>query len=145
MSLDTPIRIPVSISPEPLEGTFSARPMLSRDADAMYWMSRYVERSKHVARLLLVHSNLLMDLGDIEPELQEQQWLSIPTTLRLFDPLPGEGAVGPRVHRYMAFDTSNPNSLVNCLSRARDNARGIRENISSEMWEQLNVLYWSIR
>ena len=43
----------------------AARPMLARDADSMYWMSRYVERAEHVARLLLVNSNLLVDVGDL--------------------------------------------------------------------------------
>ena len=45
----------------------------------------------------------------------------------------------------MTFNTDNPNSLFNCLTRARENARGIRENISAEMWENLNTLYWTLR
>jgi uncharacterized alpha-E superfamily protein len=54
-------------------------------------------------------------------------------------------ADGGPVARYMAFDSENPNSLLTCVSRARENARGIRENISAEMWECVNMLYWSIR
>ena len=45
----------------------------------------------------------------------------------------------------MTFDVENPNSLISCVTRARENARGIRENISAEMWENLNTLYWSLR
>ncbi len=45
----------------------------------------------------------------------------------------------------MTFNGENPNSLLSCVSRARENARGIRENISAEMWEALNTLYWSLR
>jgi len=45
----------------------------------------------------------------------------------------------------MTFDGENPNSLLSLVSKARENARGIRENISAEMWEALNTLYWSIR
>src|SRR6476469_1414921 len=60
----------------------AAKPMLARDADAMYWMSRYVERSEHVARLLLVNSNLLMDVGELAPTLQQRQWQSVLVVLR---------------------------------------------------------------
>ncbi len=125
-----------------------ARPMLSRDADSMYWMSRYIERAEHIARLLLVNDNLLIDVGDLAPSLQERQWLSILNILRLDEQkvdLSGDGPIGQRVARYMVFNTDNPSSLLNCVSRARENARSIRENISSEMWECLNSLYWAIR
>jgi uncharacterized alpha-E superfamily protein len=131
----------------------AARPMLARDADSMYWMSRYLERAEHVARLLLVNTNLLMDVGELAPTLQQRQWQSVLTILRAdanFPGAPPPGAngdappppLGTRVAQYMAFDPGNPNSLLNCLTRARENARGIRENISSEMWECLNTLYW---
>src|SRR3982750_1582585 len=127
----------------------ATRPMLARDADSMYWMSRYTERAEHVARLLLVNSNLLMDVGELAPTLQQRQWQSVLTVFRL-DPaqLPGDAApaifFGPRVAQYMVFNPDNPNSVLNCLSRARENARGIRENISAEMWESLNMLYWYV-
>jgi uncharacterized alpha-E superfamily protein len=125
-----------------------ARPMLARDADSMYWMSRYVERSEHVARLLLVNSNLLMDVGELAPTLQQRQWQSVLTVFRLEAPPAADGtgvSLGSRVAQYMVFDRENPNSLINCLTRARENARAIRENISAEMWECLNTAYWSIR
>jgi uncharacterized alpha-E superfamily protein len=142
------------------------RPLMARDADSMYWMSRYVERAEHIARLLLVHANLLVDVGDLTPQLQEQQWHSVLTIMRS-GPLPAAAPVagvadagkpgsatpvtesairlGYRIARFMTFDRENPNSLVSCLTRARENARSIRENISAEMWESLNTLYWSIR
>lgn len=123
-----------------------SRPLLARDADSMYWLSRYIERAEHVARLLLVNSNLLVDVGDLAPDLQERQWSSVPTIMR--STLPAEAADhvgGAAIARYMAFHPDNPNSLLTCVSRARENARGIRENISAEMWECVNTLYWSIR
>lgn len=129
----------------------AARPMLARDADSMYWMSRYVERAEHVARLLLVNTNLLMDVGDLAPALQQRQWQSVLTILRVDARFPAAPAghvappIGTRVVQFMAFDRDNPNSLLNCLTRARENARGIRENISSEMWESVNTLYWFIQ
>ena len=122
------------------------RPLLARDADSMYWMSRYIERAEHVARLLLVNSNLLVDVGDLAPELQERQWNSVVTIMRSPPPRAIEtDRPGAAIARYMTFDHDNPNSLMTCVSRARENARGIRENISAEMWECVNTLYWSIR
>ena len=119
--------------------------MLSRDADSMYWMARYVERAEHVARILLVNSNLLMDVGDLAPAFQQKQWHSILEIMRL-DELPaGRDSLAKRIQQYMTFHAENPNSLLTCLSRARENARAIRESISAEMWECLNTLYWSIR
>ncbi len=62
------------------------RPMLARDADSVYWMSRYVERAEHVARILLVSSNLLTDIGHLDEDLVEQQWQSILTILVIVMP-----------------------------------------------------------
>jgi uncharacterized alpha-E superfamily protein len=123
----------------------SSRPMLSRDADSMYWIARYVERAEHVARILLVNSNLLMDVGDLAPTLQQRQWRSILEIMRLDELPPSREVLAKRIQHYMTFSTDNPSSLINCLSRARENARAIRESISAEMWECLNMLYWSIQ
>jgi uncharacterized alpha-E superfamily protein len=123
--------------------------MLARDADSVYWMSRYVERSEHVARLLLVNANLLIDVGDLAPTLQQRQWHSVFSVMRMDVPpelsaLPADG-LGPKVAQYMVFNRDNPNSILSCVSRARENARAVREGISAEMWETLNTQYWSIR
>ena len=128
-----------------------SRPMLARDADSMYWMARYVERAEHIARLLLVNANVLVDVGDLAPEFLSGQWRSILEILNLpplaEDPSDDDGpALAARVARHLTFGgPDNPNSLVNCVTRARENARAIRENISAEMWESLNTLYWSLR
>jgi uncharacterized alpha-E superfamily protein len=120
--------------------------MLSRVADAIYWMSRYVERAEHVARLLLVNTNLLVDVGDLAPALEERQWQSVLTIMHLNTlPVDETSPIASQISKYMMFDRENPNSIYNCISRARDNARGIREHISAEMWEELNTLYWFIR
>jgi uncharacterized alpha-E superfamily protein len=142
--------ISAAIQPvSPASGTLNRppRPMLARDADAMYWMSRYVERSEHVARLLLVNSNLLIDVGDLAPRMQNRLWQTIFQILRM-PPMAEDDdrePMGVRVQKSLTFDESNPNSILSCVTRARENARGIRENISVEMWEALNTLYWSIR
>jgi len=56
-----------------------------------------------------------------------------------------EGSVGVWMRHYMTFAQDNPNSIISCLTRARENARGVRELISSEMWENLNALYWALQ
>src|SRR5215212_3774125 len=65
--------------------TRAPRPMLARDADSVYWMSRYVERAEHIARVLLVNSNLLIDVGELAPELQQRQWETVLTIMRSGD------------------------------------------------------------
>lgn len=130
--------------------TRGPRPMLAREADSVYWMGRYVERAEHIARLLRIKLNLLADSGDLEDALVEKLWRCVPAVFKIGgEPaaLAGGGVetIGNRVTAYMAFDPSNANSLVSCLTRARENARGVRETISAEMWEELNAIYWSFR
>jgi len=121
------------------------RPMLARDADSIYWMARYVERAEHIARVLKVNAALLTDVGELAPSLHERQWQSI---LQIFDaPKPPDGdlPISVRTHRLMCFSEENHNSIVSCIVNARENARGVRENISAEMFEHLNMLYWFVR
>jgi uncharacterized alpha-E superfamily protein len=122
-----------------------ARPMLSRDADSIFWMARYTERAEHVARLLRVHSVLLTDTGDLDEDLEVLMWRTVLTTFRSGEIPDGEGSVGRRITRHMTFDLNTPNSISSCIARARENARAIRESISSEMWECLNSIYWSVQ
>src|SRR4051812_44404509 len=131
------------------------RPMLARDADSVYWMSRYVERAEHIARILLVNSNLLIDIGELAPDMQAKQWQSVLTIMRApalpeptaasASPIPLDMSLAQRVAQFMTFYAENPSSLLSCISRARENARGVRETISAEMWENLNTLYWTLR
>jgi len=128
------------------------RPLLSRVAESAFWMSRYMERAEHVARVLTININSLLDVGDISEEVERQFWSSCPRIF-LVDQTP-EGILimqSPReslvakITQYMTFDLGNPNSILSCITRARENARSIRENLSAEMWENLNTLYWSLR
>lgn len=115
--------------------------MLSRVADSLYWLSRYLERAEHVARLIDVQIHLMFDLS---PESSAQRWRRLLQSLHV--PLPAEGQYDPYyMTDLMTFDTANPNSLVNCVSSARMNARQLREHISSEMWEQINTLYFLVK
>lgn len=116
--------------------------MLSRVADAVYWMSRYVERSENVARFVDVNLSLAMDL----PEADEQ-WLALVKASgdeELFARRYGDPSRS-NVIQFLTFEREAPNSILSTLSRARENARTVREVISSEMWEQINKSYLAVR
>lgn len=113
--------------------------MLSRVADALYWMSRYMERAENIARFIDANMNLVLDPV---PGADEQWEPLVRTTADL--PLFREHYSEPtraNVIEFLTFDPDNPNSILRCLKSARDNARGIRDVISSEMWEQVNTSY----
>jgi uncharacterized alpha-E superfamily protein len=115
--------------------------MLSRVADSLYWMSRYLERAEHTARLLGLNLNQMLDQS---PDQAGQRWARLLHCLNL-----PETAVGVleayAITRTLAFDTSAPASIISCVAMARENARQVRESISSEMWECLNRLYLRVR
>jgi uncharacterized alpha-E superfamily protein len=113
--------------------------MLARVADSIYWMSRYVERAENVARVIEVNLNLMLDL----PVGSEQQWQPlVATTGDAAEFAKRYGTATQRnVIQFLTFDHENVNSIRSCLRAARENARSVREIISSEMWEQLNQFY----
>ena len=113
--------------------------MLSRVADSIYWMSRYVERAENVARFVDVNLNLMLD-----SPTTDQQWqplVNITGDHADFIKRHGEVASSQSVLQFLTFDRENPNSIISCLRAARENARSVREIISSEMWLQLNTFY----
>ena len=113
--------------------------MLSRVADAIYWMGRYVERAENVARIIDVNLKLALDA----PDPAAQQWqplVSISGDDEPFKKRYGEGTA-ENVLKFLTFDTDNPNSIISCLRSARWNARSVREVISHEMWLELNKFY----
>jgi uncharacterized alpha-E superfamily protein len=113
--------------------------MLSRVADSIYWMSRYVERAENVARFISVNLKMSLDL----PGEPVQQWLPLVITTgdeAAFAANWGS-ASKENVVQFLTFDRRNPNSVLSCLTAARENARSVREIISSEMWEHVNSFY----
>lgn len=117
--------------------------MLSRVADAGFWLSRYMERAEANARLLDVNIQLLLDYEDQSEEIVRQHWHSILATLEdqeLFNEI-HEDISGDAVMAFVTFEKRNPHSILSCITQARENARMVREQISSEMWVQLNRLY----
>jgi len=115
------------------------RPLLSRVADAVYWMARYIERAENVARFIDVNHNLMLDL----PRDYSDQWqpiVDITGDRALFQKRYGE-ATQENVVRFLGFEPEYQNSIYSCIVAARENARSVRETISSEMWEQINGMY----
>jgi uncharacterized alpha-E superfamily protein len=117
--------------------------MLSRVAESLYWMSRYIERAENNARILDVNVQLMLDYENHGDSRGLDHWRPIISSLEeheLFSSL-HESATADSVTDFVTFERKNPNSIHSCLSRARENARTVREQISSEMWEELNGLY----
>jgi len=119
--------------------------VLSRVADCLYWMSRYLERAEHTARLLDVQQYQGLDqrAGPLGAGPVERRWYRLLAALRA--PAVMDGLDPYAITQSLVFDTANSASIVSCVEEARDNARQVREQISSEMWEQLNRLYLQVR
>src|SRR5438552_2377156 len=119
--------------------------MLSRVADPLLWLSRYLERAEHVARLLDVCFHLELDLHGVMAGPHELHWSALVATLQLVVPS-NHRTQSPQavLSEWLTFDLENPNSIMSCVSRARSNARSIRGTINSEMWKELNKLYWQL-
>jgi uncharacterized alpha-E superfamily protein len=117
--------------------------MLSRVANSVYWLGRYLERSENYSRFIDVNFNLMADLP---PDVKEQWEPLIRATgdyslyINNYDNFNREDAI-----YFLAFDENNPNSLVMSVSRARENARVVRENLTKESWEKLNEIYLFVK
>lgn len=117
--------------------------MLSRVADSIFWMRRYIERAENVARFIDVTLNLTLGLG-LD---RYQQWEPLIYTTgdqevyhEHYDEVNQASVI-----RFLTFDERNPNSILSCLKMARENARTSREMLSSQMWEELNKFYLFVR
>jgi uncharacterized alpha-E superfamily protein len=117
--------------------------VLSRVADSIYWLNRYIERAENVARFIDVNLHLMLDL----PEEEDQQWEPLIKTSgdrALFEEY-YDAYTRENVMQFLTFEPDNPNSILGCVHRARENARSVREVISSEMWIQVNRFYLMVR
>jgi uncharacterized alpha-E superfamily protein len=121
--------------------------MLSRVADSLYWMSRYIERAENNARIADVNLQMLLDLTNQKESDPQQQWDPIISSLEenevfasLYDKPDGRAVID-----FVSLQKKNPNSIYSCLTNARENARTTSEQISSEMWEQVNRLYLFVK
>ncbi len=117
--------------------------MLSRVADSIFWMSRYVERAENVSRFINVNLHLSLDMrSDIR-----DQWMPLVYTTGDHAAFCDRYSTADQesVLRFLTFDAENPNSILSCLSSARENARTAREMLSSRTWEELNKFYLMVR
>jgi uncharacterized alpha-E superfamily protein len=117
--------------------------MLSRVAENLYWMSRYVERVENVARLLDDGFHLELDTAGLAGDDGQGTLDSVLTILACRDAFEKAGSEGGRnaVLRFLTFDRSSEFSLLAMLARARENARSTQESLSSEAWSQINQMY----
>ncbi|MEO6098329.1 MAG: alpha-E domain-containing protein [Fibrobacteria bacterium] len=118
--------------------------MLSRVADSVYWMARYIERAENVARYVDVALQSSLD----GPNSPGKQWMPLVAAAGdqgMFLEKYGESVAaregGEAVMRFLAFDQDYPNSIVSCVSKARENARQVRGSLALEAWEHLNKFY----
>jgi uncharacterized alpha-E superfamily protein len=114
--------------------------MLSRVADSLYWMSRYLERAENTLRQLDVTMNLMLDPGGATAEIR---WQRLVASLGNPADLEWDGDFDSMA-RKLVFDDENHASVTYSIDFARENARQVREEISSEQWQRLNRLYHQI-
>lgn len=115
--------------------------MLSRVADSLFWMNRYMERTDGILRMLKTNYALSQD------DLQYFSWQPV---LKIFTYLSDEEAAsiacqGRTVLQYMVSDKENPNSVLNIVTQARENARSVQDHITKELWQCLNDFYHTVR
>lgn len=117
--------------------------MLSRVANSIYWMTRYLERAENVARFIDVNLHMMLDF----PIEEKSHWEPLVITSGDYDLFYSnyDSPTQENVVQFLTFDKRNPNSIISCLEAARENARSVREVISSEMWEQINRFYFMVK
>ncbi len=115
--------------------------MLSRVADSLYWMSRYMERTDGILRMLKIN------YASSQDDMQDFSWLPV---LKIFTFLTDEQAEAMQyktrdVLQFMVIGKDNPNSVLNIVTMARENGRSVQDHITKEMWQCLNDFYHNIR
>ncbi len=118
--------------------------MLCRVADSLFWMGRYMERAENTARLVDVYLQIVLELQNNN---MEKHWEPILKTtgdyelfLKLYDEVDHY-----TVPEFLTFNLENPSSIYSCIVSIRENARQIRDQISTEMWEVINRLYLELK
>ena len=112
--------------------------MLSRTADHLFWLARYIERAENIARLLDI--TWQTSLAPQSAESASRNWQAallcndlLPAYLKTYDEVSAENVLA-----FMVFDSHNPSSIFSCLKAARENAHTVRGTLTSEMWETIN-------
>jgi uncharacterized alpha-E superfamily protein len=111
--------------------------MLARNAESLYWIGRYVERADDTARILDVSVHQLLEDATVDADATSRQLLNV---LGMTPPEGAELDVRPLTD-LVAFSLDHPGSIVSSISSARENARGAREVVSTELWECVNAMW----
>ena len=117
--------------------------MLSRIAESLFWLARYIERAEDTARILDVNYHMLLEQSQQPYRLRWEPLISMAGEENRFWSL-YDTANAESVFEFLAFHGDNPGSIVECIAKARENARTIRDRISREMWEDINGLYYTM-
>jgi len=117
--------------------------MLSRVADNLYWMSRYIERADGMARMIQVHQNQALEYVQNDQQLKEF-WQPVLQSICAEQVHPESDAF-QKIGKVLIFSESYPNSIISCLFLARENARMVRDQLSEELWLELNHIYLFFR
>ena len=114
--------------------------MLSRIADSLYWMTRYVERADGILRMLRINFITSLDRGN------DFSWQPVLKIFTYSDKATIEKLShnSDDVLRFMIFNKENPNSIRNIVGHARENARGMQDHVTKEVWECLNSFYHKV-
>ena len=118
--------------------------MLSRVAESLYWMSRYIERAEDMTRILAVNFLAQLDAPQADTALAWHPIVAITGDEELFNEHFFESNA-KHVTEFFLWHPSNQNAVMSCIARARENARAVREQITVEMWEHINRLYFYVR
>ncbi len=119
--------------------------MLSRTADHLYWMARYMQRAENTARILGVTTR--MSLLPKESAIAEQEWRAALAMTACDEAFAAQSheASPQAIVRFMTVDPDNLSSVVACVRTARESARAVRGTITTEMWESLNTTWLEIQ
>jgi uncharacterized alpha-E superfamily protein len=117
--------------------------MLSRHAESLFWLGRYLERAEYSTRMLDVTYHSLLESAAWESERAWRDLLQVLRSESGFDAL-GEAATSEAVNRFVMVERANSDSVVACIERARENARSVRELIPTELWQALNSFYLAL-
>lgn len=119
--------------------------MLSRVAEAFFWIGRYVERAEYTARLANTYDKILLEHPD--PGYARATWtrlLDMGGDLHLYHERHGE-VTPDKALEFVTLDAGNPNSLLSCIGAARENARHVQDQLSSEVWHHLNGAWLDVK
>ena len=120
--------------------------MLSRTADSLFWLSRYIERAENTARIIDATSRLTaLPTGYGSSGNEWESALAATGCLDAFTEIYGEEATADAAIDFLAFSPANPSSIKSCLEVARFNARAVRTALTAEMWETINSAWLELK